>query len=220
MGLTADVAKMYRQVALSYHRQGFSSNPLEYPDTGELITLRMTRVTYGVTSSSYHSIRALQIATTATTIPATIEALQRGFYVDDYLGGADSTQAAIALRAGLTQALATVQMPIRKWCTNSPDVAASIPPEDRETATVVVAEGETGVRTLGVGWNMQKDVFAFIVPDAIKEKLFAGTRQTDDSAQAPVKHCYHFRPSRMAGTNYHTHENPFPEDMGTHVFLG
>ena len=162
---------MYRQVALHITDKDYHRILWKDPGTGDLITLRMTRVTYGVTSSSYHSIRALQIATTATTVPATIEALKRGFYVDDNLGGADSTQDAIALRADLTQALATVQMPIRKWCTNSPDVAASIPPEDRGTATVVVAEGETGVRTLGVGWNMHKDVFAFIVPDAIKGKL-------------------------------------------------
>ena len=45
----------------------------------------MTRLTYGVTSSSYHSIRALQLAKEAATIPATVEALARGFYVDDYL---------------------------------------------------------------------------------------------------------------------------------------
>ena len=221
VGLTADVAKMYRQVALHITDKDFHRILWKDPDTGELITLRMTRVTYRCYQLVVpFNLRSLQIATTATTIPATIEALKRGFYVDDYLGGADSTQAAIALRADLTQALATVQMPIRKWCTNSPDVAASIPPEDRETATVVVAEGETGVRTLGVGWNMQKDVFAFIVPDAIKAKLSPEpgkpmTRRKLLSNIATV-----FDPLGWLGPTTITHENPLPEDMGTYVFLG
>ena len=70
---------MYRQVALHITDKDYHRILWKDPDTGDLITLRMTRVTYGVTSPSYHSIRALQIATTTTTVPATIEALKRGF---------------------------------------------------------------------------------------------------------------------------------------------
>ena len=59
-------------------------------------------------------------------------------------------------------------MPIRKWCSNSKEVLAQIPEDDRETATVVVAPDEHGVKTLGVGWHMVDDKFVFIVPDALR----------------------------------------------------
>ena len=58
--LSADVAKMYRQVALDESDR--NSHRILWRDyvTDEIRDLRMTRVTYGVASSPYHSSRALQ----------------------------------------------------------------------------------------------------------------------------------------------------------------
>ena len=57
--MSADVAKMYRQVKLNekprdYHRLLWWLSPKE-----NVHTYRMTRVPYGVAKSSYHSIRSL-----------------------------------------------------------------------------------------------------------------------------------------------------------------
>ena len=59
--ISTDVAKMYRQVALdkSDHRDFHRILWHDYV-TDEIRELRMTRVTYGVASSSYQSTRALQ----------------------------------------------------------------------------------------------------------------------------------------------------------------
>ena len=55
----------------------------------------MTRVTYGVASSSYHSIRSLvECANFDDTAPEVSTALKRDFYVDDILTGADSVETA------------------------------------------------------------------------------------------------------------------------------
>ena len=59
LALSADIEKMYRQIPLSkedkdFHRIVWRRDPNE-----ELQPLRMTRVTYGIRSSSYHSIRSL-----------------------------------------------------------------------------------------------------------------------------------------------------------------
>ena len=69
-------------------------------------------------------------------------------------------------------------MPIRKWCSNSKSVLDQIPEDDRETATVVVAPDEHGVKTLGVGWHMGDDTFVFIVLDALRHHP---TLQTPDT---------------------------------------
>ena len=58
--LSADVAKMYRQVALDKSDCDFHRILWRDYMTDEIRELRMTRVTYGVASSSYHSFRALQ----------------------------------------------------------------------------------------------------------------------------------------------------------------
>ena len=55
----------------------------------------MTRVTYGVASSSYHSIRSLLECANADDTPIeTSKAIRRDFYVDDILTGASSEQEA------------------------------------------------------------------------------------------------------------------------------
>ena len=114
IGMGGDVAKMYRQIALDLPSQDFHRLLWRKSPDDPIQVYRMTRVTYGVRSSSYHAIRALQEAAAFTSAETTQSALLRDFYVDDFLGGADSVQDALELRADLTQSLSKVQMPIRK----------------------------------------------------------------------------------------------------------
>ena len=67
---------------------------------------RMTRVTYGVTSSAYHAIRTLQDAAEFCQSDDAKRAILEDFYVDDLLGGADKQQDTIDLRLDMAQALA------------------------------------------------------------------------------------------------------------------
>ena len=168
IGMAGDVAKMYRQIGLheedrDFHRLIWREDPNQ-----PLEIFRMTRVTYGITSSSYHAIRALQSAADYAELPTTESALRRDFYVDDFLGGALDVDTAYRLKEDLTKSLSKVCMPIRKWSSNSAELLARIPEEDRETATVEVAKEEQGVKTLGIAWNTQRDKFVFTVPAALK----------------------------------------------------
>ena len=60
VALSADIAKMYRQVQLDDEDKDFHRVLLKYPNDTELKTYRMTIVNYGIASSSYHSIRPLK----------------------------------------------------------------------------------------------------------------------------------------------------------------
>ena len=53
--LSADIAKVYRQVALHKPDRDFHRVSWREKDTKPTQHLRLTRVTYGVTSSSFHS---------------------------------------------------------------------------------------------------------------------------------------------------------------------
>ena len=62
IGLAADVAKMYRQVGLDNEGKDFHRLCWRESVDDPIRVYRMTRVTYGVTSSAYHAIRTLQDA--------------------------------------------------------------------------------------------------------------------------------------------------------------
>ena len=100
IGITGDVAKMYKQIALDKKDKDF--HRLFWRDTQEepIKVYRMTRVTYGVGSSGYHSIRSLQEAGKNSSVE---ELIKRDFYVDDMLPGDHSIDEAAQLIQTVTK---------------------------------------------------------------------------------------------------------------------
>ena len=110
IGIAGDIGKMYCQVALNkndknYHRILWRDVP-EQP----IETYRMTRVTYGISSSCYHSVRSLIEAGKTSSVEETIS---RDFYVDDWLTSADDIPSAKKLINDARCQLATKQFPLR-----------------------------------------------------------------------------------------------------------
>ena len=102
-------------------------------DPSEPITKwRLTRVIYGVASSSYHAIRALRESVDKAPNQTCRDAILNSFYVDDVLGGASSPNEAVSLYKDITTTLASRGMPIRKWASNSKQVMNEIPVELHE----------------------------------------------------------------------------------------
>ena len=97
-GLTADVAKMYRQTALAkkarrFHRLLWRDNPKD-----EFRHLQLTRVIYGIASSGYHAVRSLQETAKLTDNENVRTAILEGFYVDDFLSGCNTLEDAKGLQ--------------------------------------------------------------------------------------------------------------------------
>ena len=92
----------------------------------------MTRVTYGVASSSYHSVHSPSECAKADDTPReTSKAILRDFYVDDILTGAPSEQEAKPLQTNLIVTLKKGQCDLRKWTSSEPQVTMSLPPDNR-----------------------------------------------------------------------------------------
>ena len=65
----------------------------------------------------------------ATSNPTDSSAILRNFYVDDFLAGAIDMEAAASLRNEFCDLLSRAGMVLRKWCSNSTALLASmIPP--------------------------------------------------------------------------------------------
>ena len=102
VAVTADIAKMYREVALApedkdLHRFIWRAKPEE-----PVQDYRMTRVTFGVSASPYLAVRTLQQAATdhGEGYPVAVQHILRSFYVDDLLAGAATPEDAISLCPG------------------------------------------------------------------------------------------------------------------------
>ena len=93
IALTADIAKMYRQVQFDDKDKDFRSVLWKNPNETEVKTYRMTRVSYGIASSSYHSIIPLNALADSCTNGNLRPAINNDIYVYDLLTGADKEHA-------------------------------------------------------------------------------------------------------------------------------
>ena len=131
--LSADVAKMYRQVALDESDRDFYRILWRDYVTDEIRELRMTRVTYGVASSSYHSTRGLQESgKTHGPNSNTVDVILNDFWVDDLLSGADTLEEACVFQDNLIETLNMNCLPLRKWSSNEPQLVTRLPKDLQE----------------------------------------------------------------------------------------
>ncbi len=143
-------AKMYRQVALAHDDKEFH-RILWRSGNGKVEEYRMTRVTYGIASSSYHAIRSLQEA--ARDAPEAVKrAITRDFYVDDLCAKQNSPDAKKNILAFHSHLL-KYEMPIRKWASSDAAIIAELPVELRQDELAFnISDKDHVVKTLGLKW--------------------------------------------------------------------
>ena len=162
--LSADIEKMYRQVGLKEEDRDFHRIPWRDSSDLQLKHLRMTRVIYGVACSAHVSTRALSEIAKRTKVTHVKNALESSFYVDDYLGGANSLEAASQLVKDLRDELLAYGFPLRKWCSSHPELIKELPIDYRaEGDDLKLLSEDYKVKALGISWKPNADVFVFKV---------------------------------------------------------
>ena len=166
--LSADIAKMYRQVALDRPDQDFHRVLWRETENEPLQHLRMTRVCYGITSACYHSIRS--VVELAKTAPARVrKVLENDMYVDDLLTGCSNISDARTLQDTLIAVLQQGGFPLRKWTSNESELIKRLPVDLRETKDELTFESdEYKIKALGVVWRPMPDSLNFQVKLASK----------------------------------------------------
>ena len=162
VALNADISKMYREVQLSsqdkdLHRFIWRASPnLPVQD------YRMTRVTFGVSASPYLAVRTLQQTADdhGEGYPNVTSHIKNSFYVDDFLGGANTIQEAIELFNDLRAILLKGGFNLCKWRTSSSEVLQAIPPELQEKCPikdVTTPQASSHSKALGLEWDSRQD---------------------------------------------------------------
>ena len=165
IALNSDITKMYREVLLApadrdLHRFLWRDNP-----TGEIEEYRMCRVTFGVSASPFLAVRTLQQTAKdhGEDYPEASAHILESFYVDDFLGGASSTEEALQLFEDIRRILQKGGFHLVKWRSSSKEVLLKIPIELQEAATVKDSTSDkapTISKALGLVWDAENDVMS------------------------------------------------------------
>ena len=129
VALTTDISRMYRAVVLPPDERDLHCFVWRKQNEDLLQDYRMTRVTFGVASSSFAANMAVKqnAIDHATEYPLASAVVHESFYVDDGLTGADSTRAAKELQQQLQSLFSRAGFLLRKWKSSDPSVVVNLP---------------------------------------------------------------------------------------------
>lgn len=163
----SDIEKMYRMINVHTDDRNYQRILWRDSSMNPIKTFRLNTVTYGTSSAPFQAIRCLnEIGTRIKlTYPLASSKILEDFYVDDLLSGSDSIENAIELKQQICEALQGYGMHLRKWTSNSKEFLQSIPQSNIESSEFELIDQQSAptVKTLGLHWNPNTDVFSFKV---------------------------------------------------------
>ncbi len=167
IALTTDVSKMYRAIELSsedkdLHRFVWRNDPQDH-----LRNYRMTRLTFGVSASSFAANMAVKqnAIDFACDYPLAAECVDCSFYVDDGLTGANSIPEATELQQQLQELFSKGGFLLRKWNSSDSQAIQHLHAELKGSKlNQDMPSSEEYTKTLGMRWNIQRDCFTVVVP--------------------------------------------------------
>ena len=165
VALAADIESMFHQVKVNPEDRD-SLKFIWWPNgdlSKDIEVHRMTVHLFGATSSpSCCSFCLKQVAVEfgCSSSSKAIEAIERGFYVDDCLVSVSTTQEAIDLISQMRSVLSKCGFNLTKWTSNKRQVIDSVPEEHQSRIVRLHSlEGDVSERVLGVHWDLAADEF-------------------------------------------------------------
>lgn len=160
--LTADIAKMYRQVIVNENQVPLQCIVWRDHPTDEIKTYELLTLTYGMASASFPATRAIQQLAELEEIHYPIGALiaRKDFYVDNLLTGANTKEEARKIRDETTALLQKGGFILRQWASNEEDLLAGMSVSSTSNQTLDLDKDGT-TKTLGIKWNPTKNVFQY-----------------------------------------------------------
>ncbi|XP_043263201.1 uncharacterized protein LOC122403641 [Colletes gigas] len=201
--LSADIAKMYRQIRVRKEDRRFQKIVWRENSTLPIKTYELNTVTYGTTSAPFLATRTLQCIGEiyAEDSPAASRIILEDFYVDDLLTGTDCLEEAIKLKNDVSSILATSGFELRKWATNESRI---LNPSDGIQSHVHITSDKE-IKTLGLLWESQMDILRFLVQKPFEHRVTKRTILSDISQI--------FDPPRTDWASYYSSQNIITRTM-------
>lgn len=131
---SADIEKMYRQIYISEDQHDLQRIVWRNAPNDEILEFKLKTITYGTASAPFLAIRTLQqlAIDVKNEFPIASKLLSKSFYMDDVNGGANNERKVIETYSELSNAMKQAGFNLRKWCSNSKKLLATIPIEQQE----------------------------------------------------------------------------------------
>ena len=126
----------------------------------------MRRLPFGATCSPFIAISVMRrTATDFGADPVVKEALDKKFYVDDYLGSAKTPQLGAVEASGVKDTLKRGDLHLQGWISNSPELLTAVGVAAKPSTSPVGLALDSGdaEKVLGVMWNPVDDSIGFKV---------------------------------------------------------
>lgn len=162
--VTADIAKMYRQVNIVPEQQNLQRILWRQMGDEQIRQYRLNTVTYGTASASFLATRCLkQVALEIENEnPDVSSVILRDFYVDDLITGASDECGAIVMARQVSDTLRKYCFELRKWSSNEQAVLDALGKGYNENVGYYIANDDKH-KILGVMWQPTDDVFENVV---------------------------------------------------------
>lgn len=154
--LAGDIAKMYRQVEIADEDRDLQLILWREDESKPIQTLRLSTVTYGTASASYLSTRCLWQVGEECRDEMIKTIIQKDFYVDDLITGADNEEQLQYIQISVSSALNAACFPLRKYKSNLPTLFQNSDLNTQEKLTLSESSS-----TLGIGWDPSTDTINF-----------------------------------------------------------
>ena len=166
VALVCDIAEMYLRIKLDradrpYHRFLWQDVNKASPTQFEF-----SRVVFCVNASPFLAqfVSQEHARKYADQYPRAAETVLKSTFMDDSMDSVVTADDAVHLYTQLSELWGKAGMCARKWLSNSPSVLEHIPPTERAPSQIDLNEGDSQViKTLGVTWIANDDVFTFNV---------------------------------------------------------
>ena len=126
----------------------------------------MTRITFGVSASSFAANMSVKqnACDFSARYPLAAQTVERSFYVDDCLTGADTVQDVIELQRQLQELFHEGGFILRKWNASEPTGLQHLSPNLKDSQSIQLLQDTTEyTKTLGIEWNSSLDQFRLTV---------------------------------------------------------
>lgn len=152
---------MYRQIYVSEDDKRFQRILWRENQSQPLQCIELQTVTYGTSCAPFLAVRTIRYLAEiyADQFPIASTILQNHCYVDDIITGCDNVDELHQIKHELTGLLRLGSLDLHKWCSNNTDFLNSIPETERESLNVHFSEGNKVIKTLGLHWDPNEDVF-------------------------------------------------------------
>lgn len=157
---SADIIQMYRQIRVDSSQIRYQRILWRDDPAATMQTFELTTITYGTSPASFLATRCLNYLADLykNEFPVGSIRVQRDFYMDDLLTGADSLHDTKLIQDEIINLLKRGKFELSKWASNCPALLESLRDKNDDILTI---NNSKDSRILGIHWKCALDTFCF-----------------------------------------------------------